>query len=175
VDFYQWVSLTTVVIVVPLTGFWLALRQDSVRWYREKRADLYVDLLTEADAERNSMQRAFTRAEMARIDKANDDRRGPSAVEDFDQDAERLPDTHLPPRARALLGARSAAYASVDVLRRFNELQGIGFFPEMKPSPMTEKAKVDMAFDALERQIKRELHRYAPRRERLRARRNRGR
>src|SRR5262245_63576236 len=64
----QWVGIVVAVVAVPGVGFWLTLRQDSVRWYREKRADCYIDLLVEANAEREHMQYEFTRQEMAQID-----------------------------------------------------------------------------------------------------------
>jgi hypothetical protein len=125
--FYQWLSLAAAVVAVPVLGFWLTLRQDSVRWYREQRADLYVDLLVEADAERNMMLWQFTRREMAEIDgEHEDDRRGPSAVDEFERDTTAWPDTRLAPFERARLGARSNGFASTDVIRLFNDLQRVG-------------------------------------------------
>ena len=40
-----------IAVVVPWMAFRLALRQDRARWLRGQRAQLYVDLLTEAHAE----------------------------------------------------------------------------------------------------------------------------
>jgi len=40
-----------IAVTVPWMTFRLALRQDQARWLREQRAELYVDLLTEAHAE----------------------------------------------------------------------------------------------------------------------------
>jgi hypothetical protein len=169
--FYQWLSLAAAVVAVPVIGFWLTLRQDSVRWYREQRADLYVDLLVEADAERNFMLWQFGRREMAEIDRQyEDDRRGPSAVEDFDRNTAGLPDTRLPPYERARLGARANAYASIDVIRLFNELQRIGHLGTLGNAtpPLVDRARAETAFDALQDQIKRELRKYGSRIERRR-------
>jgi len=42
---------TIIAVIVPVMTFRLALRQDQSRWIREQRADLYMDMLTEAYAE----------------------------------------------------------------------------------------------------------------------------
>jgi hypothetical protein len=47
---------TIIAIWVPWVAFRLALRQDQARWLREQRAQLYVDLLTEAHAEKEHLE-----------------------------------------------------------------------------------------------------------------------
>lgn len=160
--------MVVAVMAVPGVGFWLAIRQDSVRWHRERRADLYIDLLVEADAERKQMLVAFTRHEMAEIDRecAGGADRFPSAVEEFDAVTALHQDTHLGPLDRALLGARANAYASRKVIRLFNELQLVGMPTTRAKSPTVSKWRADQSFTALEDQIKRELRGYAPWRER---------
>jgi hypothetical protein len=173
-DSGQWLTLVTLVVLVPLVGFWLALRQDSVRWYREKRADLYIDLLAEAHAERMMMDERSARDEIAQIElESSDPARATDAVAEFD--AMGFPDTHLPPLERALLGARSAAYASDEVIRRFNRLGRLGLLPGLAPrfAPLMQRVEAATAFAELEEQIKRELRRYAPLRERWRSSRSR--
>lgn len=46
----------TVAVVVPLVAFRLALRQDAIRWLRERRADVYVALLMQATALRARLE-----------------------------------------------------------------------------------------------------------------------
>jgi hypothetical protein len=154
---------------VPLGGFWLAIRQDSVRWYREQRAALYVDLLVEADAEHQAIDRAVARAEMVQLasELHDPERPSPDPVAEHDALVALMPDTHLPPRERALLGARANGYASPIVVRLFRALQAQGGLLGMgAPAPL-RRVEAGRAFDALEAQVQAELRRYAPWRERL--------
>ncbi|HEY2880729.1 hypothetical protein [Nocardioides sp.] len=148
----------------------MAIRQDSVRWYREQRAALYVDLLVEADAEHQAIERDAARAEaMADAERFADedpDRSGADPVAEHDALVALMPDTHLPPRERALLGARANGYASPTVVRLFRALQAEGGFHGVgKPAPL-RRFEAGRAFDALEVQIQSELRRHAPWKER---------
>lgn len=131
---------------------------------------MYVDLLVEADAEHQAIERDAARAETmadARRFAAEDpDRPVPDPVAEHDALVALMPDTHLPPRERALLGARANGYASPTVVRLFLALQDQGGFQGMgKPAPL-RRFEAGRAFDALEIQIQSELRRYAPWRER---------
>jgi hypothetical protein len=140
-----------------------------VRWYREQRAALYVDLLVEADSEHQAIGRATARDEMVQLaDELHDpDRLRPDPVAEHDALVALMPDTHLPHRERALLGARANGYASPTVVRLFRALQQQGaFFGVGMPAPL-RRVEAGRAFDALEAQIQAELRRYAPWRERL--------
>jgi hypothetical protein len=77
----------------------LTLRQDAVRWLRERRAQLYVDLLTEAHAEQ------FYLAFVTSSDTAREQMREVFAETD----------TRLPPLERARLGANGSVFASPKV------------------------------------------------------------
>jgi hypothetical protein len=93
-------------VSVPWLTFRLALRQDSTRRMYDQRAQLYVDLLTEAYAEREwfnfESQDAETRQRMRVY----------------------FHDLRLPPLERARLGARANIFGSRPVVRLFNDLQG---------------------------------------------------
>lgn len=157
-DLLGWSTLAAAVVAIPLVGFYLALRQDEVRWHREKRAELYIDLLAEAYAEREWMTRRLTEAEMGQL--TADDEHGEDRMADWRQAADALPDTRMPPDERALLGARMAGYASPKVTRLFNDLTRVGVPLLAAPAhPAISRAQVGMAFDALENQIRTELRR----------------
>jgi hypothetical protein len=83
-----------VAVSVPWMTFRLALRQDQVRWLREQRAQLYVDLLTEAYAEQQYFEYEI----------ADDDTR--------ERMRGHFVDLRLPPMERARLGARGTIFAS---------------------------------------------------------------
>jgi hypothetical protein len=77
----------------------LTLRQDAIRWMRERRAQLYVDLLTEAHAEQ------FYLAFVTSSDTAREQMREVFAETD----------TRLPPLERARLGASGSVFGSPKV------------------------------------------------------------
>ena len=77
----------------------LTLRQDAIRWLRERRAQLYVDLLTEAHAEQAYL--AFVTSS----DTAREQMREAFAATD----------TRLPPLERARLGASGSVFGSPQV------------------------------------------------------------
>ena len=95
-----------VAVVVPYWTFRLALRQDQARWLREQRAQLYVDLLTEAYAEQEYLHYAI----------ADDEAKEWMRVH--------FTDLRLPPVERARLGARGTIFGSKAVNKLFNRLQG---------------------------------------------------
>jgi hypothetical protein len=144
-------------VVVAVIGFWLALRQDEVRWSREKRSELYIDLLAEALAEKEALLDRMTEAEM-RASGARDGGDGQAAVDDWRSRSVPLSDTRLDPKARALLGARMAAYASTDVIRLFNSIgAGIPLLVNSNAEAHGHKVRAELAFLALERRIRTEL------------------
>src|SRR5438874_7570388 len=100
-------GVTAVIAVsVPWVTFRLALRQDQVRRIHEQRTQLYIDLLTEAYAEQQYFEFAT----------ADDETRERMGVY--------FHDLRLPPMERARLGARGTGFASAEVNRLFNKLQG---------------------------------------------------
>src|SRR5215831_3670649 len=78
----------------------LTLRQDAIRWLRERRARIHVDLLTEAHAGQAYLafvtSSATAREQMREVFAATD--------------------TRLPPLERARLGANGSVFASPKVL-----------------------------------------------------------
>src|SRR2546428_6525719 len=83
-----------VAIVVPWFTFRLALRQDRLRRLRDQRAQLYVDLLTEAHAEK----------EFFEFDIADNETRELMSVH--------RTDLRLPPLERSRLGSRGTIFGS---------------------------------------------------------------
>jgi hypothetical protein len=98
-----------IAVVVPGMTFRFALRQDAARWLREQRAQLYIDMLTEAQAEQKWIEHTLA-------DKTVQER----------MMAPYFTDTRLPPLERARLGARGAVYSSQTVNRLFNRLMAEG-------------------------------------------------
>lgn len=145
-DWLGWAGLVATAVVVPVVGFWLALRQDKLRWAREKRAELYIDLLAEAYAEKEWMLGELHSRELAETGPVRDDNRFAA-----------LPDTRMKPRARALLGSRMAAFGSPEVRAAFNELsRSFPPLPMMGSSPAA-RLGVEKAFSDFEVLIRREL------------------
>lgn len=101
-------AAVAVALTVPWMAFRLALRQDAARWLRERRADLYVDLLTEAHAEQNWLQYAMADKETQALAAAH------------------FTDLRLSPVERARLGARGTIFASKPVNVLFSRLMGEG-------------------------------------------------
>lgn len=97
-----------IAVVVPGMTFRFALRQDAARWLREQRAQLYVDMLTEAQAEQTWLE--YTLA-----DESVRERMAPYFT-----------DTRLPPLERARLAAGGAVYSSRTVNRLFGRLMAEG-------------------------------------------------
>ncbi len=134
-----------IAVSVPVMTFRLALRQDQVRWLREQRAQLYVDLLTEAYAEQQYFDYEIaddeTRERMRRY----------------------FVDLRLPPLERARLGARGTIFASRTVNRLFNRLQGEALNVTLTARPRHEgdrlvaRMRVAGALDELQAAIRREL------------------
>ena len=102
----------------------VAKSQDGARarWLREQRAQLYVDLLTEAYAEQQHFE--YTTA---------DD-------ESRERMREYFVDLRLPPLERARLGARGTIFASRAVNQAFNRLGREGFWALLKSRGMRASA-----------------------------------
>jgi hypothetical protein len=93
-----------VAVTVPLFSYRLTLRQEHIRWLREQRAQVYLDLLTEAYAEQQWEQ--YTRV---------DDETKAEFRHYF-------PDLRLPPQERARLGTRATLFGSSSANKLFNLL-----------------------------------------------------
>lgn len=115
-------SVVAVIIAVgvPQISFRLALRQDRTRWLLEQRAQLYVDLLTEAYAEQQWIE----------LDCASKDVR--------EAMREHFTDLRLPPLDRARLGVRATMFASRTVNRLFNRLPAEAFWSTPLGRPLNE-------------------------------------
>jgi hypothetical protein len=111
-DAGTWVALfaallaTVVAVVVPWATFRFAMRQDQVRWVREQRAELYVDMLAEAYAEQ----------EWLKLETAS------AGIQE--RARKTFTDKRLAPVERARLGARGSILGSRPVNRLFNEVSG---------------------------------------------------
>jgi hypothetical protein len=150
----------THLVLVALLGFWLALRQDERRWLREKRADLYIDLMAEGYAEHNWVEHELTTMEIREIaDKNGTDHDAGRRGEDEWQDRfGGLTDTRLPPSERALLGARMSAFATVDVIRLFNSIGVCSPTLPRRGQAAELRIELNMAWAALENGVRAELH-----------------
>lgn len=133
-----------IAVVVPWMAFRLALSQDRARWLREQRAQLYVDLLTEAHAEQEYFHYAMA----------------------ADEDRERLrkywTDLRLAPLERARLGARGTIFASRTVNRLFTQVQAQGQAIMLEPRMdegrrIVVRMRIAEALAKLEDAIRREL------------------
>jgi hypothetical protein len=125
VDTSGWIGLASIVVatliavVIPWFTFRLALRQDHTRWLLERRAELYVDLLTEAYAEQQWLE--FRNAD-------------PEIREEM---ARHFDDLRLPPLDRARLGVRATMYGSLSVNGLFNRLPAEAFWSKSMFNPKT--------------------------------------
>lgn len=99
-----------IAVVVPLVSFRLALRQDHSRWLREQRAQVYVDLLTEAYAEQQWIERDMEDEETRK------------------RFGSHYTDLRLPPLERARLGVRATMYGSRTVNSLFNRIPAEAFW-----------------------------------------------
>ncbi len=135
---------TIIAVVVPWMTFRLALRQDQTRWLRDQRAQLYVDLLTEAYAEQKYIEHAMA------TDKAR-------ALM-----GKHYVDLRLPPLERARLGARGTIFGSKATNRLLNRLQAEGLSAMLTPQPgdgdeLIVRIRVGGILDELEAVIRGEL------------------
>jgi hypothetical protein len=133
-----------IAVVVPWMTFRLALRQDQARWLREQRAQLYVDLLTEAHAEQEYLDYAM----------ADDETR--------ERMRQYWTDLRLAPLERARLGARGTIFGSRTVNVLFNRMQSEGAWAMLKPPKdegerITVRVRVAGTMDELQTAIRSEL------------------
>jgi len=132
-------------LVVPSLTFQYARHQNELRRLWDRRADLYVDLLTEAMAE----QKWF---EWDIADDAAQERMRKSYT-----------DLRLSPLDRARLGARANIFGSPTVNRLFNGVQTAIANATLLSRPKNEGEKavarlaVGKAFDTLENQVRKEM------------------
>lgn len=138
----------TVGLPTAFVGYQAGVRQYRRRWYRERRAKLYVDVLVEAYAEKQWCLNALTRRELAQIGAPDGD---DSRLDDLAAlDAQRLE-----PQDRARLGARMAAYGSAEVVKLFGALGRGVTFPTLD-GRFAQTWDAEQAFDALETQVRNE-------------------
>lgn len=132
-----------VAVTVPTLAFRFTIRQEQTRWLREQRAQLYVDLLTEAYAEQQWLERQLL------------------ADEDRERYGEHFPDLRLPLLERARLGARANALGNREVNRRFMDLQRIGFwagFPNrLEGERFLTHGRAEEAIERLQEAIREDL------------------
>lgn len=133
-----------IAVVVPWMAFRLALRQDRARWLREQRAQLYVDMLTEAHAEQEYFHYAM------------------AADEDRERMRKHWADLRLAPLERARLGARGTIFASRTVNRLFMQVEAQGraimFEPQLDEGrQIVVRMRIADALAELEDAIRREL------------------
>jgi hypothetical protein len=95
----------------------LILRRDAIRWLRERRAQLYVDMLMQARAEQ------FYLSVVTSSDTAREQMREVFAETD----------TRLPPLERARLGARGSVFASPNVRGLYELLFAESWLVELNP------------------------------------------
>lgn len=133
-----------VAIFVPWFTFRFALQQSRIDRLHDQRAQLYVDILTEARAEHEYFE----------FDIADDETR------------ERMrsyrTDLRLPPMERARLGSRGTIFASRKVNGLFNKLQGQAVVstlvrPKSEAERIAARLPVLDAFNALEAQVRLEM------------------
>lgn len=155
---------SVVLLLAAWLGYGFAVRQDERRWTREQRAALYVDLLVEANAEREWLEQLVARRELhsVRAEWDPDDGRAWKAIDAEDDsrwDAQDT-DTRMTPPERARLGARTAAWASDEVLRRWGRFQAYGgraLLPVTAPTASLFRVEFGAMFDALQAQIRHEF------------------
>jgi len=133
-------------VTVPRMTFRFTLQQDAARWLRKQRTRLYVDLLTEAQAELKWLEYALA---------------GESVREAM---APHFHDLRLPPLERAQLAARTNLYGSKPVNRLFGRLSAEGShavfnLDRLEPDmlQMRTRVRVGEIVDELEAAVRREL------------------
>lgn len=105
-------------IAIPVWTFKRTLQLDRIKWVRDQRAELYIDILTEAYAEKQWFLDEMTAHEIALIGvDGDDDERRPAPPATRDR---RIPDLRLGPVERARLGSRQAIFAGEPVSRAYN-------------------------------------------------------
>jgi hypothetical protein len=139
-------------VTVPWVTFRLAVRQDRGRRLDERRAELYVDMLLEAHAERQWFEHEV----------AVEEARQQADEEARERMRRHFVDLRLSPLERARLGARGTAFASAPVNRAFNRLQSVMAWATLtskrsEAERLTDRVHVAEAFAALETAIRREL------------------
>jgi hypothetical protein len=164
VDFGDIVALgaallaAVVAVAVPVWTFKKTLELERIKWVRDQRAQLYIDMLSEAYAEKQWFLELMTRREIGLIEADDDDERPGSSRADFPAS----PDLRLGPVERAKLGARGAVFASSEVSVAFNAFNGVLGGKSLIP-PQSEgeahmaKVQAEELFDALSTVIRNEL------------------
>jgi hypothetical protein len=135
-----------IAIVVPWMTFRFALRQGREQWIREQRSQLYVDMLTEAQAEQEWLQYVMA-----------DDK-----TQQMARDSGAYTDKRLPPLERARLGAKGTIFASQPVNRLFNQIGAEGFKvtlsgAEPDAAQMMVRVQLGRIMDELQAEVRREL------------------
>ena len=135
-----------IAIVVPWMTFRFALRQGREQWIREQRSRLYVDMLTEAQAEQEWLEYATADEE----------------IKQAARDSGAYTDKRLPPLERARLGARGTIFASRTVNSLFNQLGAEGFKvmlsrADPEATRIVMRVRLGGIMDQLQAAVRREL------------------
>lgn len=141
---FSLIVTTIVAVVVPFLAFQFAVRQEKVRWLREQRAQYYVDLLTEAYAEKQHLEYEMADEETRQYMRAH------------------YVDLRLPPAERAKLGARGNVFGAAEVNRAFNRIQTVAFRSMFGPGagvpdPITTRMRLATALEDLQAAIQKDL------------------
>lgn len=132
-----------IAVWVPWLAFRFALRQEHDRWLREARAQLYVDLLTEAYAEQQWFERQIAHPAV--------------------RDRVSFQDLRLPPMERARLGSRANIFSSREVNRAFMRMQREMFWYQPSADDWDEdesrrvREQMEKMMQELQSTIRREL------------------
>jgi hypothetical protein len=147
-----------VAIVVPVWTFKRTLELERMKWVRDQRAQLYIDILAEAYAEKQWFLNLMTYREITLIEARDGDGGRDSSRGDYPQS----PDLRLNPVERANLGARSAVFASKEVSMAFNAFNGaLGkrslIPPQSEGEAHMTKIQAEELFETLSTTIRNEL------------------
>lgn len=136
-------------LLAAFVAYQAGVRQDRRRWYRERRTDLYIDMLAEAYAEKQWCLNELTRRELAEID-------GPGGGDDKWMSPLAAGEAkRLEPQERVRLGARGTAYGSTEANILFNAIGRGVMIPINRRRADTWD--VEEAFNKFEAQIRREF------------------
>ncbi len=148
-----------VAVVVPVWTFRMTLAMDRLKWVRDQRSQLYIDMLTEAYAEKQWFTERMSRLELEMIDKryASPDDAGRRS-----DDIVGSPDLRLNPIERAKLGSRGTVFASPAVSKTFNAVQAamghaMLVTPKLEAEVHAAKWKVEEAFETFQKTVQDEL------------------
>jgi hypothetical protein len=147
-------------VAVPVWTFKRTLQLESIKWVRDKRAELYIDILTEAYAEKLWFLEEMTHLEIALVG-VEDGGDRPRSTPSTNQ-GRTFVDLRLEPTERARLGSRQALFAGEQVSRAYSAfnaelLRGALFRPRRDGDAHTAKVRAEQLFADLEAAVRREM------------------